>query len=127
MNQDKKRFVIHEHWASHHHHDLRLEIDGVLKSWAVPKVPPKETGIKRLAIQVEDHKLSYIDFEGEIPENHYGAGQVKIWDSGTFKLLENTKKKIEFELDGKVLKGKYVLVKVDYGINPEKNWLFFKI
>jgi DNA ligase D-like protein (predicted 3'-phosphoesterase) len=121
------QFVIHEHWASHHHHDLRLEIDGVLKSWAVPKEPPKETGIKRLAIQVEDHKLSYIDFEGEIPENHYGAGQVKIWDNGNFNLIENTKKKIEFELDGKVLKGKYVLIKVDYGINPEKNWLFMKL
>ncbi len=127
MNQNKKRFVVHFHMASHNHYDLRLEIDGVLKSWAVPKEPPKEAGIKRLAIQVEDHKLSYIDFEGEIPENHYGAGQVKIWDNGTFKLLENTKKKIEFDIDGKVLKGKYVLVKVEYGINPEKNWLFFKI
>ena len=121
------KFVIHEHHASHLHYDLRLEIDGVLKSWAVPKAPPKEKGIKRLAIEVEDHELSYIDFEGEIPENQYGAGQVKIWDNGNFKLLENTKKKIEFNLDGKVLKGKYVLVKVDYGINPEKNWLFMKI
>ena len=127
MDQNKSRFVIHFHMASHDHYDLRLEMDGVLKSWAVPKEPPKETGIKRLAIQVEDHQLSYINFEGEIPENHYGAGQVKIWDSGKFKLIENTKKKIEFELDGKVLKGKYVLVKVDYGINPEKNWLFFKV
>ena len=121
------RFVIHEHHASHLHYDLRLEIKGVLKSWAVPKTPPKEKSVKRLAIQVEDHSLSYIDFEGEIPENHYGAGQVKIWDSGKFKLIENTKKKIEFELDGKKLKGKDVLVKVDYGINPEKNWLFFKV
>ena len=120
-------FVIHEHHASHLHYDLRLEIGGVLKSWAIPKIPPKEKGIKRLAIQVEDHKLSYIDFEGEIPENHYGAGPVKIWDNGSYKLLENTKEKIEFELDGKVLKGKYVLIKVDYGINPEKNWIFFKI
>ena len=121
------QFVIHEHHASHLHYDLRLEIDGVLKSWAVPKEPPKETGIKRLAIQVEDHALSYVDFEGEIQENHYGAGQVKIWDNGIYTLIENTKKKIEFELDGKVLKGKYVLVKVDYGINPEKNWLFMRI
>ena len=121
------QFVIHEHHASHLHYDLRLEIDGVLKSWAVPKEPPKETGIKRLAIQVEDHALSYVDFEGEIPENHYGAGQVKIWDNGIYTLIENTKKKIEFELDGKVLKGKYVLVKVDYGINPEKNWFFMKL
>ena len=121
------KFVIHEHHARNLHYDLRLEINKVLKSWAIPKEPPKEKNIKRLAIQVEDHSLSYIDFEGEIPENHYGAGQVKIWDSGTFKLLENSKKKIEVELDGKKLKGKYVLVKVDYGINPEKNWLFMKI
>jgi len=127
MSQDKKRFVVHFHMASHNHYDLRLEIDKTLKSWAVPKEPPKEKGTKRLAIQVEDHSLSYIDFEGEIPEDHYGAGQVKIWDSGKFKLIEKTKKKIEFELDGKKLKGKYVLVKVDYGINPEKNWLFMKV
>ena len=93
MSQKKNRFVIHEHWASHHHFDFRLEINGVLKSWAISKELPQEKGVKRLAIQVEDHKISYLDFEGEIPENHYGAGEVKIWDNGTFKLLENTKKK----------------------------------
>lgn len=120
-------FVIHHHFASHTHWDLRLEIGGVLKSWAIPKEPLKEKGVKRLAISVEDHKLSYLDFEGEIPENHYGAGIVKIWDAGSFELLERTKEKITFRLRGKKLKGKYCLVKVDYGINPEKNWLFFKV
>jgi len=121
------RFVIHEHHATHLHWDLRLEMEKVLKSWAIPKEPPRENGIKRLAIQVEDHKLSYLNFEGEIPEDHYGAGQVKIWDIGTFELLEKTKKKILFRLKGKKLQGKYALIKVDYGINPEKNWLFMKI
>ncbi|MFA5953606.1 MAG: DNA polymerase ligase N-terminal domain-containing protein [Candidatus Pacearchaeota archaeon] len=123
----ESRFVVHEHHASHLHWDLRLEINGVLKSWAIPKELPKESGIKRLAIQVEDHKLSYINFEGEIPEGHYGAGLVKIWDKGTFKLIEKTPKKIEIEFKGKKLLGKHVLIKTDYGINPEKNWLFFKL
>jgi len=128
MSKEKK-FVIHEHWASHHHFDLRLEMDGVLKSWAIPKDPSKleEKGVKLLAVQVEDHKLSYIDFEGEISEGHYGAGQVKIWDAGTYVLVEETPKKIKFKLNGKKFKGEYVLIKVDYGINPEKNWLWMKI
>ena len=121
------KFVIHEHHASHLHWDLRLELDNVLKSWAIPKELPLEKDIKRLAIAVEDHSLSYINFEGDIPEGHYGAGEVKIWDKGTFKLIERTPKKIQVEFKGKKLSGKYVLIKTDYGINPEKNWLFFKL
>lgn len=120
-------YVIHEHHASHLHYDLRLQMRGVLKSWAVPKQPPRGKGTKRLAIQVTDHPLSYAKFEGEIPEGQYGAGKVKIWDSGKLKILEADKKKIEFELQGKRLSGKYVLVKTNYGSKPEKSWLFFRI
>jgi DNA ligase D-like protein (predicted 3'-phosphoesterase) len=120
-------FVIHKHHASHLHWDLRLEMKGVLKSWAVPKQPPVKKGIKRLAIQVEDHPKSYAKFEGEIPEGQYGAGKVEIWDEGTYKLLEKTKEKIEVEFSGKKLKGKYVLVKTNYGSKPEKSWLFMRV
>ncbi len=119
-------FVVQEHHATHLHWDFRLGMGGVLKSWAIPKRPPRTKGIKRLAIQVPDHLRSYANFEGEIEEGLYGAGKVKIWDKGTYKLIEKSPKKIEFELKGKILKGKYVLVKTNYGKNPEKNWLFFK-
>ncbi len=120
-------FVIHEHHATHLHYDLRLEMNSVLKSWALPKSPPIKKGIKRLAIQVEDHALSYAKFEGKIPEGQYGAGIVKIWDKGKYDLIEKDSKKIVFELHGKKLKGKYCLVKTSYGNKPEKSWLFFKI
>ena len=119
-------FVIHKHFARNLHFDLRLEMDGVLKSWAVPKEPPTIKGIKRLAIQVEDHPLNYADFEGEIPKGNYGAGKVEIWDAGTYELDDLKRDKIEFELHGKKLKGKYVLVKTKYGKQKEKSWLFFK-
>jgi len=120
-------FVIHEHHATHLHWDLRLEIAGILKSWAIPKQPPRTKGIKRLAIQVPDHVRSYANFEGEIPEGQYGAGKVKIWDKGKFHLIEKTNDKIEFELKGLKLKGKYVLVKTKYGSKPDKSWLFMKV
>jgi len=120
-------FVIHKHHASHLHWDLRLEIDGILKSWAVPKEPPKIKNVKRFAIQVEDHPLEYAKFKGVIPEGNYGAGKVEIWDKGNYKLKEKTKNKIEFILYGKKLKGNFVLVKTRYGNKPEKSWLFFKI
>jgi len=119
-------FVIHKHFARNLHFDLRLEMDGVLKSWAVPKEPPTIKGIKRLAIQVEDHPLNYANFEGEIPKGNYGAGKVEIWDAGTYELDDLKRDKIEFELHGKKLKGKYVLVKTKYGKQKEKSWLFFK-
>ena len=118
-------FVIHKHKARNLHYDLRLEINGVLKSWAIPKEPPKTKGIKRLAIQVEDHPLDYANFEGTIPEGNYGAGKVEIWDKGKYEMIEKDKKKIEFKLYGKKLKGNYVLIKTDYGKN-KKGWLFFK-
>jgi DNA ligase D-like protein (predicted 3'-phosphoesterase) len=120
-----KIFVIHEHHASHLHWDLRLEYDGVLKSWAVPKIPPTEKNVKRLAIQVEDHPIEYAKFHGIIPEGNYGAGEVKIWDSGKYNLLEKNSKKIIFELHGKKLKGKYCLIKTNY--ENKKSWLFFKL
>lgn len=119
------RFVIHFHKAKREHYDLRLEMAGVLKSWAVPKEPPKEAGVKRLAIRVEDHKLSYIDFEGNIPEGMYGAGKVEIWDRGTYEMVESKKDRLVFRLNGKKLKGEYVLVKF---LTREKKpgWLLFK-
>lgn len=117
-------FVIHKHAASHLHYDLRLEMDGVLKSWAVPKEPPEEAGIKRLAVQVDDHPLEYAKFHGTIPEGMYGAGKVEIWDSGKYELIEQTGNKIIFLLHGKKLKGKYSLIR--FTKSGEKNWLFFK-
>ena len=118
------KYCIHEHWASHHHFDLRLAMEGVAKSWAVPKEPPKVEGVKRLAIQVDDHSIKYMNFEGQIKEGHYGAGKVKIWDSGTYKLLERTPNKILMNLNGRKLKGLYELVR--FRQSGEKNWLFFK-
>ena len=120
-------YTIQKHHASHLHYDLRLEMNGVLKSWAVPKEPPKTKGVKRLAIQVEDHPLEYAKFKGVIPEGHYGAGKVEIWDKGSYELKEKDAKKIEFKLNGKKMKGNYVLVKTKYGSKPEKSWLFMKV
>jgi len=117
----KERFVVQEHRATRLHWDFRLELDGVLKSWAVPKGPPVEPGIRRLAVQVEDHPVDYITFHGSIPKGSYGAGSVKIWDKGTFKLKTRTDSLYEFWLKGKRLKGKYALVRF-----KEKNWLIFK-
>jgi len=115
-------FVIQEHHASHLHWDLRLEFDGVLKSWAVPKKPSKDPKVKRLAVQVEDHPIEYACFEGIIPEGNYGAGKVKIWDKGSFELISKKKNKIILNIKGKKLKGTYVLLR----FRPPKNWLFFK-
>lgn len=119
-------FVIHKHHARSLHWDLRLEIKGVLKSWAIPKEPPRTKSTKRLAIKVEDHPIEYAKFKGTIPEGQYGAGKVKIWDKGTYEILEKNPKSIKIKLNGKKLKGEYVLVKTSYGNKPEKSWLFFK-
>jgi len=126
----KSIFVIHFHKSKKPHYDLRLEMNGVLKSWAIPKIPPTAKGTKRLAIQVEDHPIAYGKFEGTIPEGNYGAGTVKIWDNGNYELKSEDaegKKKIEIIFHGKKLKGEYVLVKTNYGSKPEKSWLFFKV
>ena len=115
-------YVIQKHAATHLHYDLRLEIDGVLKSWAIPKEPPIASGVKRLAVQVEDHPLEYANFEGTIPEGAYGAGTVEIWDRGSFKLIDRKENKLIVEIHGEKLKGTYVLVR----FKNKKNWLFFK-
>ncbi len=115
------RFVIQKHHATHLHYDLRLELDGVLKSWAVPKEPSADPKTKRLAIQVPDHDLDYADFEGEIEEGEYGAGKVEIWDSGEFDLIECSDKIIRVELKGKRLSGAWKLIKTNY--KPHDNWL----
>lgn len=120
---DKNRFVIQEHWASHHHFDFRLEQDGVLKSWAVPKGLPEKIGIKRLAVQVEDHPIDYINFHGIIPVGQYGGGKVEIYDKGKYKVSEQDKNKIIFELKGKKIKGPYALIRM----KNTKNWLIWKI
>ncbi len=127
LKTKKLIFVIHEHHASHLHWDLRLEMNRILKSWAIPKSPPLDAKTKRLAIQVEDHPLEYAKFQGTIPEGNYGAGKVKIWDKGVYEILNKDSKKIEVFFHGKKLKGKYVLVKTNYGNKPNKSWLFFKI
>jgi len=116
-------FVVHKHHASHLHWDLRLEMDGVLRSWAVPKEPSTNTSVKRLAVAVDDHPLSYADFEGEIPGGSYGAGKVIIWDRGKYEMIDKKDGKFVFEMKGEKLKGKYCLIKLKDG----KNWLFFRM
>jgi DNA ligase D-like protein (predicted 3'-phosphoesterase) len=114
------RFVVHEHHARTLHYDLRLELDGVLKSWAVPKKLSEDPHVKRLAIPVEDHGLSYIDFEGEISEG-YGKGLVTIWDHGNYDLLSRHDNKYIINMFGTKLSGEHVLVKM-----RDKQWLFFR-
>ncbi len=119
---DTNNYVIQKHQARRLHYDLRLEMDGVLKSWAIPKTPSAETGMKRLAVEVEDHPVEYANFEGRIPEGQYGAGTVEIWDKGKYVLKERKPDKIIFEIIGKKLRGTYCLVR----FKGKENWLFFK-
>nr|WP_320161657.1 DNA polymerase ligase N-terminal domain-containing protein [uncultured Methanoregula sp.] len=123
--QSGRRFVLHEHFAKHHHFDLRLEKDGVLVSWAVPKGLPEQPGVRRLAIQVEDHPLDYIGFEGTIPEGEYGAGEVKIADSGTYETLLWTHDRIEVIFGGSKISGKYTLIR--FRNAGDKEWLILKV
>ena len=131
-------FVVQKHAASHLHYDFRLEVDGVLKSWAIPKGPSMNPADKRLAIMVEDHPYSYKDFEGTIPEGNYGAGNVIVWDNGTYALVDEDgldkvenklqsdlqKGHLSFILNGKKLKGEFVLVKLK--TKKENTWLLIK-
>ncbi|MDP3111040.1 MAG: DNA polymerase ligase N-terminal domain-containing protein [Thermodesulfovibrionales bacterium] len=118
-------FVVHEHHARHLHFDFRLEMEGALKSWAVPKGPSMNPSDKRLAIMVEDHPLDYGSFEGTIPEGNYGAGTVVIWDKGTYNLLSGSigSGRIEILLEGEKLKGFFVLLRMK---GKDKEWLLIK-
>ncbi len=124
---ETSNFVVQEHDASHLHFDFRLALDGVLKSWAVPKGVPEEPKVRRLAVQVEDHPLEYATFEGSIPKGEYGGGTVKIWDDGEFSLKERTNDKIVVELRGRRLKGAYALVRFKGKEQSGKNWLIMKL
>lgn len=131
-------FVVQKHAASHLHYDFRLEMDGVLKSWAVPKGPSLDPEVKRLAMMVEDHPYSYKDFEGTIPEGNYGAGNVIVWDNGTYIPAESPKGDAEkalraglhkghlsFIIKGKKLKGEFALIKLR-NAKQENAWLLVK-
>jgi bifunctional non-homologous end joining protein LigD len=119
------KFVVHEHHASRLHFDFRLESEGVLKSWAVPKGPSMNPKDKRLAIMVDDHDLEYGSYEGIIPEGSYGAGAVVIWDNGDYKMLRGTVRegRMEILLKGKKLKGVFALARMS---GKEKEWLLIK-
>ena len=126
-------YVIQKHAATNLHYDLRLEIDGILKSWVIPKGPSLDSQIKRMAVLTEDHPLAYATFEGLIPKDEYGGGTVIVWDIGTYRNIQSEKEppvsmdsafkqgKIEVYLEGKKLKGKFALIRIN------QNWLFFKM
>ncbi len=129
-------FVMQKHDASHLHYDFRLEIDGVLVSWAIPKGPSTDPEVKHLAVMTEDHPLDYATFEGTIPAGQYGGGTVMVWDIGTYVNLKQEygismeqavkNGKIEIELHGKKLQGPYALIRTKLH-NDKRNWLFFKM
>lgn len=128
---DHLRFVIQKHWASSLHYDFRLEIDGTMKSWAVPKGPSFDPSVKRMAVQVEDHPLAYADFEGTIPAKQYGAGKVIVWDAGTWLPLQDPRQGIldgnlKFELRGHKLLGRWVLVRMKGKGEKQPAWLLIK-
>lgn len=127
-NNFRLRFVIHEHHATNLHFDLRLEMDGVLKSWAVPKGLSLNPNDKRLAIAVPDHSLNYIDFVGTLAEGTYGAGRVAIWDNGEYSTETNpfdqlVKGRLNFTFYGKKLQGKFSLWRMK---NQKNQWLIIK-
>lgn len=135
--KNKFRFAVQRHDATRLHYDFRLELGGVLKSWAVPKGPSMNPSDKRLAVMVEDHPVSYIHFEGTIPKGNYGAGEVEVWDKGNFfpvnddleklserhALLALKKGELKIFLKGDKLEGGFVLVRLK---DDDKNWLLIK-
>jgi len=127
-SESGKAFVVQKHRASQLHYDFRLEYDGVLKSWAVPKGPSADPSVKRLAMAVEDHPLDYASFEGVIPEDEYGGGTVMVWDEGTWEPEVGAvgpalkKGELKFRLRGAKLKGSWVLVRT----GRERSWLLIK-
>ncbi|MBT4855533.1 DNA ligase [bacterium] len=138
LKGSKQIFVIQKHEASHLHYDFRLEIDGVLVSWAVPKGPSTNPADKRLAVRTDDHPMDYAKFEGIIPEGNYGGGTVMVWDYGIYKNIKVKDGKlvpmkqclkngqIEVWLDGHKLKGGYALIKTKFGSSGD-NWLLVKM
>ncbi len=135
-HSESPRFVIQKHDASRLHYDFRLEVNGVLKSWAIPKGPSTDPKQRRLAIPTEDHPVDYIDFEGVIPEGNYGAGTVIVWDTGTYENMKIKNKEtvpmektieeghVDIKLEGKKLKGSHALIRT--GKEGKKFWLFLK-
>ncbi|HTA34317.1 MAG TPA: DNA ligase D [Solirubrobacteraceae bacterium] len=126
VDTNERRFVIHEHHATRLHWDLRLERDGALASWAIPKGLPQAPGENHLAVAVEDHPLEYLDFEAEIPKGQYGAGLVKIWDRGTYDCLKWERRKVEVALHGERVNARYALFAIEQGEHP-KNWLIHRM
>jgi bifunctional non-homologous end joining protein LigD len=127
-SRTRNLFVVQKHRARQLHYDFRLEVDGVLKSWAVPKGPTLDPAQKRFAVEVEDHPVDYASFEGVIPEGEYGAGTVMVWDQGTYEVEEGTdpeadlrKGRLKFTLKGRKLKGAWSLVRM-----RRKSWLLIK-
>ena len=128
---DALQFVVQKHWASRLHYDFRLELDGAMKSWAVPKGPSFDPADKRMAVHVEDHPISYNSFEGQIPEKQYGAGKVIVWDKGVWIPLEDPRKgyragKLKFELRGHKLRGQWALVRMRTRNEKQDAWLLIK-